>query len=211
MMATICGSPNYMAPELLNLQMYDDKADIWSLGVLIYQLCYQKLPYGRASSMSDLRQRIAALKPSYAVGEDPQLLELLGRLLSGTPSERPSLSEIRGSAWLCEGVPVTVELNSAPGIDSRTTVQTVQGEESGTVDCMRTVVIEDMHDVSTSPQRIIDDYFPQVVHSEPMQIASKVPEVRTTAVYGTSLEGLGRLLINRFISYGVATASTSLH
>jgi serine/threonine protein kinase len=211
MMATICGSPNYMAPELLNLQMYDDKADIWSLGVLIYQLCYQRLPYGRATSMSDLRQRMASLQPSYAMDEDPQLLKLLGRLLNGTPSERPSLSEIRDSVWVrCEGARDIVDLQSASEINSSTTAQSLL-EKNDVDDCMRTVVIDDVHDDTTSPQRIIDDYFPHVPHSEPVQISSNVQKTRTVTVYGTSLEGLGRLIVNRFISYGASTSSTGLH
>lgn len=33
---TILGSPIYMAPEILNGEMYNSKADIWSLGIVLY-------------------------------------------------------------------------------------------------------------------------------------------------------------------------------
>jgi serine/threonine-protein kinase ULK/ATG1 len=33
---TICGSPLYMAPEILNGQTYDSKVDVWSLGAVFY-------------------------------------------------------------------------------------------------------------------------------------------------------------------------------
>ncbi len=37
---TIVGSPIYMAPEILDNQSYDSKADVWSLGVDLYEMLY---------------------------------------------------------------------------------------------------------------------------------------------------------------------------
>jgi serine/threonine-protein kinase ULK/ATG1 len=37
MAKTLCGSPLYMAPEVLNRQRYTDKADLWSVGVIMYR------------------------------------------------------------------------------------------------------------------------------------------------------------------------------
>ncbi len=38
MAVTMCGSPLYMAPEILQNRQYDSKADLWSVGTILYEL-----------------------------------------------------------------------------------------------------------------------------------------------------------------------------
>ena len=42
---TICGSPIYMAPEIIKKKKYNNKADIWSIGIIFYELLTGKNPY----------------------------------------------------------------------------------------------------------------------------------------------------------------------
>lgn len=49
LMETMVGSPLYMAPEILKGKPYGPNADIWSFGVVIYQLFYGKVPFEEKS------------------------------------------------------------------------------------------------------------------------------------------------------------------
>jgi len=43
------GSPIYMAPEILRGQRYNIKADIWSIGVVLFEMLYGYCPYEEIS------------------------------------------------------------------------------------------------------------------------------------------------------------------
>jgi len=48
------GTENYIAPEIENSQHYDQKADVYSLGVSFYALCYYNLPFLNGNNMNEL-------------------------------------------------------------------------------------------------------------------------------------------------------------
>ena len=45
MAATLCGSPMYMAPEVIMSQQYGAKADLWSIGTIMYQCLTGRAPF----------------------------------------------------------------------------------------------------------------------------------------------------------------------
>lgn len=57
MASTLCGSPLYMAPEVLRGDQYDAKADLWSLGAILYELIFNKPPF-RAQNIIELIRKI---------------------------------------------------------------------------------------------------------------------------------------------------------
>ena len=54
---TMLGSPLNMAPEILNQDSYDNKADIWSLGTVFYEMIFGKPPF-MANNIIDLLKNI---------------------------------------------------------------------------------------------------------------------------------------------------------
>ncbi len=54
---TYCGTPINMAPEVLNRGMYNYKADVWSLGTIIYEMITGYSPFKEASNKDQLKKR----------------------------------------------------------------------------------------------------------------------------------------------------------
>lgn len=52
---TLCGSPLYMAPEILQSHKYDAKADLWSVGTILYELLVGRPPFNGANHIELLR------------------------------------------------------------------------------------------------------------------------------------------------------------
>jgi serine/threonine-protein kinase ULK/ATG1 len=55
MAGTLCGSPMYMAPEVIRSLQYDGKADLWSIGTIMYQCLTGKAPF-QAQTPQALKQ-----------------------------------------------------------------------------------------------------------------------------------------------------------
>ncbi|KAF8259755.1 other/ULK/ULK protein kinase [Lactarius quietus] len=70
MAETLCGSPLYMAPEILSYQKYDAKADLWSVGAVLYEMSVGKAPF-RAANHIELLKKIDHSKGIKFPDEDP--------------------------------------------------------------------------------------------------------------------------------------------
>jgi len=90
MAATLCGSPMYMAPEVIMSLQYDAKADLWSLGTIVFQCLTGKAPF-QAQTPQALKQfyeKNAKLAPRIPVGTSPQFTHLLVNLLKRDAKDR---------------------------------------------------------------------------------------------------------------------------
>lgn len=55
---TICGSPMYMAPEIMKRLNYNEQTDLWSVGMILYEMLYGYHPYDKCMSIPDLKNVI---------------------------------------------------------------------------------------------------------------------------------------------------------
>uniref|UniRef100_F7F329 non-specific serine/threonine protein kinase n=1 Tax=Callithrix jacchus TaxID=9483 RepID=F7F329_CALJA len=97
MAATLCGSPMYMAPEVIMSQHYDGKADLWSIGTIVYQCLTGKAPF-QASSPQDLRlfyEKNKTLVPTIPRETSAPLRQLLLALLQRNHKDRMDFGEPR--------------------------------------------------------------------------------------------------------------------
>lgn len=95
MAATLCGSPMYMAPEVIMSQNYDAKADLWSIGTIVYQCLTGKAPF-YASTPQELRlfyESNRTLLPSIPKETSSHLRHLLLGLLQRSPKDRMTFDE----------------------------------------------------------------------------------------------------------------------
>lgn len=96
MAETLCGSPLYMAPEILHYEKYNAKADLWSVGAVVYEMAVGKPPFPAVNHM-DLIKKIDSAKDNIkypadtAVGE--QVKQLVSGLLKRSPAERMGFDE----------------------------------------------------------------------------------------------------------------------
>lgn len=103
MAETLCGLPLYMAPEILRYEKYNAKADLWSVGAVLYEMTVGKPPF-RAANHIELLKNIEKSHdrikfPSSAQVSDP-LKVLIRLLLKYNPTERVSFSDFFDDALL---------------------------------------------------------------------------------------------------------------
>ena len=85
---TNVGTLKYEAPEILNgNQYYDEKCDLWSLGVVIYRLCFKKFPFDGENEVSIL-QLIQNGQKLLKKTKNKEINDLLEKLLVIDPKKR---------------------------------------------------------------------------------------------------------------------------
>ena len=93
MTKSIVGSPIYMAPELLQGRYYCTKADIWSLGVMLFEMIHGRCPY-EENSIPALLDKIKTTEIKYSQSISQDTLRLLQSMLVFNPSQRITWNEL---------------------------------------------------------------------------------------------------------------------
>ncbi|CAM9387977.1 unnamed protein product [Sphacelaria rigidula] len=91
----------YSAPEVVCEGSMDQSADVWSLGVIAYVMVKGRHPFDPNSEADEdeIVDNVVNSEPDWT-GLDPQAADLIRKMLSRNPNDRPSAREVRDSSWL---------------------------------------------------------------------------------------------------------------
>jgi serine/threonine protein kinase len=98
---TACGTPNYVAPEIIHQHTYTAAADIWSAGVLLYAMATGRLPFDD-ENITTTMQKIISAEPEFPPEVSIELRDLLRRMLTKDPDLRITIPGIMKHLWMLE-------------------------------------------------------------------------------------------------------------
>lgn len=101
---TMCGTPAYVAPEVINRKGYDGaKADVWSCGVILYVLLAGHLPF-QDSNLIEMYKKITRADYRCPNWFPPEVRRLLIKILDPNPNTRIPISKIMENSWFKKGL-----------------------------------------------------------------------------------------------------------
>ena len=97
------GTTDYLSPEILGHQQYNESVDIWCLGVLAYELNSGKAPFTAEDSKTTemrIRKNMYEIPPSFSL----ELRNFVKRLLVLEPVQRMRLEEAIKHPWITKNL-----------------------------------------------------------------------------------------------------------
>lgn len=91
---TQTGTPYYASPEVWQDKPYDSKSDIWSLGVVLYEMCGLNPPFTDTSMKGLCRKVMKGIYPKIPSNYSKDLASMISTLLNVSASKRPSCKQI---------------------------------------------------------------------------------------------------------------------
>ncbi len=108
-----CGTPSYMAPEIVKRTEYKGKpVDIWSLGVVLYAMLSGCFPFS-AKTYPDLYKKIIKGHFRYPESFSPSLRDLISNMLRADPNDRFTVQQCRSHPWTQQFAPKSLKCTKA--------------------------------------------------------------------------------------------------
>ena len=90
---TVCGTPIYLAPEIIKEKGHDERVDIWCIGVLLFELITGTVPF-QGNDIDTLKNNILRLKISWPRDINTDAKNLISKILKLDPYARLPLSDM---------------------------------------------------------------------------------------------------------------------
>lgn len=118
---TLCGTPNYIAPEILTKKGHSFEVDVWSIGCIMYTLLVGKPPF-ETNSLKETYAKIKRCEYHLPNNLPKATAYMLHQMLLPDPSKRPSVKQLLGMDFMRNGflpkeLPASC-LTMAPHFDS---------------------------------------------------------------------------------------------
>jgi serine/threonine protein kinase len=97
---TFCGTLDYVSPEIVLGDEYGEMVDVWSVGVLCYELCTGHAPFESSKSREETYRKIVNVELKFPKYLSDDVKDFITRLLIKNPENRMSLTEAMGHRWV---------------------------------------------------------------------------------------------------------------
>lgn len=109
---TVCGSPAYMAPEVHNMENYDEKVDMWSIGVMLFLLLSGSLPFLPPRLVEKAERQDYEFSGKLWSGVSDAAKDLVVRLLVADPKKRYGVEQVLSHPWITGENREDIDLNA---------------------------------------------------------------------------------------------------
>jgi polo-like kinase 1 len=99
---TICGTPNYIAPEILEKTGHGHEVDVWSVGCIIFTLLVGKPPF-ETTTLEETYCRIRQCKYCIPMTLSTRATDVIKRILVKNPSARPTVNDLIQDPFFTRG------------------------------------------------------------------------------------------------------------
>ncbi|XP_064156483.1 aurora kinase A [Anguilla rostrata] len=99
--STLCGTLDYLPPEMIEGRTHDEKVDLWSLGVLAYEFLVGKPPF-ETKSHEETYRKISRVEFSYPAHMSAESRDLIGQLLKHNPLHRLPIQGVLQHPWVLQ-------------------------------------------------------------------------------------------------------------
>ena len=190
--ATLCGSPLYMAPEILRYQPYDGKADLWSVGAIVYEMVVGRPPYTGQNHIQ-LLQRIDREEVHFpsTLQISAECVDFIVRLLKRKPEERMSFDDFFAHPFVRARAQRNNRTEPEELVSGRGGGEGAQEEDSGTA-ALRSSSTQQrsVRDVAAAADRPLRSSQTMAVQQTRVERSG---DVSTTGVSSSSSQRLGRV------------------